>query len=125
MEHSEYRDFVRMVARNNLDRDGSGPRSVAESAIVDTENVGDEKTLLFSLEPYADDPRTQTKLWPGDVLTGAGRAPYHASQPDDLRELAVEVLTADLYSAMLQIENTVLRTATQPDRADQVENSTP
>lgn len=103
MNKTEYADFVRMVARNALEREAS-PQFVAERMIVDTANVGDEKALLHSAEPFVDEPRVQTRLWPKDVLTGAEHD-LIASQPDDLRDLAVDVFTHDLYDAMMGIEN--------------------
>lgn len=48
-------EYVRMVAENNIERDGSSPESVAEVVVESTVTVGDEETVTTVAEPYADE----------------------------------------------------------------------
>lgn len=98
-----YQAFVSMLARNGLDM-GESPRTIAETAVVAPAPVGDEVTVCFSAEPFVDQPSAQTRLWPKDVITGTDRD-WHSMSGETLREIAVEIVKADVYGAMMGIEN--------------------
>jgi hypothetical protein len=101
-EYSSYGQFVEMLAANNVERDGSPAEHVAEVAIIDTENLEGTTTLRFSLEPYADDPATETRVWPKDIIKAAEWSPEDIN-PDgklSLRDLAVYILATDIKETM-------------------------
>lgn len=101
-----YHTFVQMVARNGLDM-GESPRTIAETTVIAPVKVGDEMTVRFNAAPFVDQPSAQTRLWPKDVITGTDRD-WHATSGDTLREIAVEIVTADVYEAAMGIENDTL-----------------
>lgn len=105
--NKSYDDYVEMLARRGLEA-GASTRDVAEASIIDTYDVDEEKALLYSLEPFADDPAEDTRLWPKDVITGSNRQ-LIPKQPNDLRELAVELLVIDTYQGRMAIENDTAR----------------
>ena len=105
--NQEYDEWVEMLARNNIERDGSSPMHVAKVAIADVQAVGDEITVLQSLEPYADDPSSQTRAYPKDILQGAS---WHSGVDnpgpqgvDSVRDLAVKILARDLDDKMVEL----------------------
>jgi len=95
----EYREWVQMLARNNLARDGSKPLFVAKRAVVSVAYVGDETTLRLSLEPYADDPSTQTRAWPKDILQ-IKSLDASSKGGTDLQSRTVGLLAEDIQQAM-------------------------
>lgn len=97
MNNEEYREYVNTLAHAGLDMD-MGPREAANVAIVDTENVGDEKALLFG------GIHGMERLWPKDIITGTDQE-LTRQHPTPLRGLAVEILVSDLYEKMMDIEN--------------------
>jgi hypothetical protein len=102
MTNPEYAEYVRMLAENGL-KAGESPRTVARSSVIYPIVVGDEQTVSFHT-PYVDDQATQTRLWPKDIISGTDRD-WSDTRADTLRELAVEILVADLYDAYKAIEH--------------------
>lgn len=115
---TDYQEFVETVAKNAL-RLGESPRVAAESVIISTENVGDKKAINHSAEPFVDDPASQTRIWPKDVIGGRDHE-LLSGQPDDLRGLAVALLKSDLYKEMMEIENETMEqvAAREAERAE-------
>lgn len=101
-EH-DYWNFVEMIVEN---RQGLSPRTLATKVIVAPVNQKDEKLLLMSAGPFIDDDvQNFTRLWPGDVITGRSHEyPFPADLPDDLRELAVELLARDIQKVITETE---------------------
>lgn len=108
MSPDEYHAYVTMLAENGLQM-GESPRFVARASIIYPERVEDEQTVLFSAEPFVDDPSTQTRLWPKDVLLGTEND-WSSVHCNNLRSLAVEVLVKDLYTQYERIENSMYET---------------
>lgn len=103
MDSESYKAFVRMVAENTLRMEES-PRTAAQHVVIATETVGDEMAIRFSAAPFVDDPKTDVRLFPKDVIKGTSRD-LKAHHPEDLREMAVELIKQDIYQAMMEIEN--------------------
>lgn len=100
---TEYRGWVAMIAQNAVTMgDEESPTTVADQMIVDVSNVSStDPTLTFSAEPYVDDPATQTRVYPKDVLA--------VHSPDELprqcetyRDAAVHLLARDLEQELRQ-----------------------
>lgn len=94
---TDYDQFLETVVTNNVERDGSNWKHVANVVIVATEYIPDEGWVLrFNAHPYYDGQR----VYPADVLreaTHPSNYPYDESIDDgDLREAAVRTLANDL-----------------------------
>lgn len=94
-DEAEYAEWVEGIARANIENDGSSPEHVAEVCIVSTAQMDDGVWFLLDATPY-----TETRAYPAAVLTGCGTYPFPPDSPTDLRELAVDILAADIAEAM-------------------------
>jgi hypothetical protein len=94
--------FVTEVARNNADRDGSNPRSVAECVITGIAVIGDgEATLSHNAGVYADE-----RISPTDVL----RHTIHDANsptrlPNGYRQAAVDLLAAEIDAKQQELDS--------------------
>lgn len=96
----DYDEWVYSIAQTAIEMDETASQA-AKVCIVATENVGDEKALLGGAEPFE-----QTRAWPSDVISYGGGAYFDADQPDDLRDLAVDILKTDIQTAKIEHERT-------------------
>ena len=92
--------FVKSVARNNLERDGSDPHHVAECCIIYIEVLNENSaTLTFNGEPY-----TASRVSPTDVLRNTVRDIKNTTEVDECyRKAAVDLLAKDIAEAQWEI----------------------
>ena len=110
--HREYHEWITMLARNNIDRDGSPAKFVAEHAVVDV-YPGDETHFVIGLEPYADESAVQTRAWPDDLLEEADYKDIESVRWDDStikefnqdRSEAVTIVAEDVGRMMALMES--------------------
>lgn len=103
---AEYRNWVRHVAMGRIERDPASFRDVARACVVYPQYVGGELALTQSCEPYLypDEHRIGTRVWPSEVIHHNDEHPLTDDLPDDLRALAVELLTQHLYQETVDLE---------------------
>lgn len=92
--------FVKSVARNNLERDGSDPHHVAQCCIMYIEVLNeDSATLAFNGEPY-----TTSRVSPTDVLRHTIADVENPIELDECyRRAAVDLLAEDIAKAQRKI----------------------
>ena len=92
--------FVKSVARNNLERDGSDPHHVAECCITYIEVLNENSaTLAFNGEPY-----TTSRVSPTDVLRHTVEDVENSFELDECyRRAAVDLLAKDIAKAQWEI----------------------
>lgn len=97
----QYRSWVRTIAMNNIERDGSPVDAVAEMCIYDVQALsGGEVALLTVADPYSN-----TRARPTDVILhhGEEERARHYKLGMGFRELAVCLLASDLSEAMEEV----------------------
>lgn len=94
--------FVKSVARNNLERDGSDPHHVAQCCITYIEVLDeDTATLAFNGEPY-----TTSRVSPTDVLLHTVTDVENPMELDECyRRAAVDLLAEDIAEAQQRLQN--------------------
>jgi hypothetical protein len=98
----EFDTFVAEVARNNANRDGSSPRSVAECVITSIAVIGDgEATLSHNAGVYADE-----RISPTDVLRHTIHdADSPTGLPNGYRQAAVDLLAAEIDAKQQELDS--------------------
>lgn len=96
----QYDSWVRSVARNNIERDGSNPRFVAEVCIYDVQDLEGEVALLTVADPYSNTRASATSVI--TVHSNEERA-RHRTRDMGYRDLAVELLASDIAEAMEKV----------------------
>lgn len=97
---ADYHDWVTMVAQNAMTvSESPSPTTVADHLIVDVATLTpSDTTLTLAAEPYVDDPTTQTRVYPKDVIAMQSADDLPA-QAGSYRDVAVHLLAQDLAAA--------------------------
>lgn len=97
--YEEYDEWVEQLARNQLNRDPSPPKFVANAVIKDIEVVDDDEvTLLTNGSPWST-----ARVTPTDVLRYTIHDAVEHEVQKNYRRVAVELLAKDIEKKIIEL----------------------